>query len=515
MIAAVRNGLMKKAGILLMVSLTLIAAGCRKMDADNAVADNKKETFEIKEENIEEVSVFPLPDNGFVGDPMPFYDGEKMNIFFLDDQRIGTQGYHPWARYITTDFCKYEFLGDVIPYGDDITKQDIALGTGSVIKDEQGVYHAFYTGHNDTYSPKEAIMHATSKDLQNWDKHEQDTFYADKEYSSDDFRDPYVFYNKEEKIYWMLVTTRKNNMGVIVLYKSADLVHWNNEKVLFENDMGSDANMECPTLMEWNGYWYLTFSDQWPDRVVHYRIAKSPYGPFEKPKMDYFDGSGFYAGRLEKAEDKMYLIGWNATKDGHQDENNYNWAGNLVTHQVVQQADGLLSIMPVQSVINAMNHNRKVSNLYVSESVAKENGTLHFSGVGYENASFPKIEKSTKITGIIKLNDKTNICGFTFNLGSNNIGTLNFVMNKQEGYIGFFNKPADTISGQEPQSKIKYNLKNGEEIRFTILIDNTVAALYLNNEIALTARMYSANNREWGFFCDNSNVTLKDIMVYK
>ncbi len=506
---------MKKAGILLIIGLAFITAGCTKMNADRIVADNKVNSPEGKEEQIEEVSIFPLPDNGFVGDPMPYYDGEKMNIFFLDDQRTGSQGYHPWARYITTDFCKYEFLGDVIPYGEDITKQDIALGTGSVVKDKQGLYHAFYTGHNDTYSPKEAIMHATSTDLQNWDKHEKDTFYADKEYSSDDFRDPYVFFNKEEQKYWMLVTTRKNNMGVIVLYKSVDLIHWSNEKVLFENDMGSDANMECPTLMEWKGYWYLTFSDQWPDRIVHYRIAKSPEGPFEKPERDSFDGSGFYAGRLEKAEDKMYLIGWNATKDGHQDQNNYNWAGNLVTHQVVQQKNGLLNIIPVQSVTKAMNHDRNVIASYISDSVKKENRELHFSGLGHEYASFPKIDKSTKITGILKLNDKANIFGFAFNLGLNNIGTLNFVLNKQEGYVGFFNKPTDILSGEEPQSKVRYDFKDGDEVGFTILIDNTVAAIYLNNEIALTARMYSANNEQWGFFSDNSNVILKDIKVYK
>jgi beta-fructofuranosidase len=506
---------MKKAGILLVIGLAFIITGCKKLNSNMVVTDNKVNPSESKEEIIEEVTIFPMPDNGFVGDPMPYYDGDKMNIFFLNDQRGGSQGYHPWARYTTTDFCKYEFLGDVIPYGDDITKQDIALGTGSVIKDEQGLYHAFYTGHNDTYSPKEAIMHATSTDLQNWDKHEEDTFYADKEYSSDDFRDPYVFYNKAEEKYWMLVTTRKNNMGVIALYKSVDLIHWKNEKVLFENDMGSDTNMECPTLIEWNGYWYLSFSDQWPDRVVHYRIGQSPEGSFEKPERDYLDGNGFYAGRLEKAEDKMYLTGWNATKDGHQDENNYNWAGNLVTHQVVQQDSGLLSVIPVQSVIKAMNDDKMVSNLYISESVTKEGEAFHFSGVGYENVSFPEIENSTKITGILKLNDKANICGFTFNLASNNIGTLNFVLNKQEGYIGFYNKPTDIIQWEAPQSKIRYSFEKGEEIPFTILIDNTVATLYLDNEISLTARMYSANNKEWGFFANNSNVTLKDIKVYK
>jgi len=87
--------------------------------------------------------------------------------------------------------------------------------------------------------------------------------------------------------------------------------------------------------------------------------------------------------------------------------------------------------------------------------------------------------------------------------------------NKPEGYIGFFNKRTDTINSEEAQSKVNYTLNDGDEIEFTILIDNTVATLYVNNEIALTARMYSANKKEWGFFCENSNVTLQDIEVYK
>ncbi|KAE9632947.1 DUF4975 domain-containing protein [Defluviitalea raffinosedens] len=503
---------MKKKSIFFIISLALLMVGCKNNNNDTAKDENNIEkNYNI----IEEVSVYPTPDDGFVGDPMPYFDGEKMNIFFLYDQRLGTQGYHPWARYTTTDFCKYEFLGEVIPYGNDIKEQDIALGTGSVIKDKNGLFHAFYTGHNDTYSPKEAIMHATSTDLQNWDKHEEDTFYADEEYSSDDFRDPYVFYNENDEKYWMLVTTRKNNMGVIALYKSVDLIQWENEKVLFENDMGSDSNLECPTLIEWNGYWYLTFSDQWPDRMFHYRIAKSAEGPFEKPEVDYLDGNGFYAGRMEKMDNKMYLIGWNGTKDGHQDGNNYNWGGNLVSHQIIQGDNGLLSTMPIQSINEKMNHNMNVTSLYNSETIFKEDRTLHFSGKDYEVASYPKIDGSTKITGKIKLNDNTNIFGFAFNLGDNKFGTLNFVFNKPEGYIGFFNKRTDTINSEEAQSKVNYTLNDGDEIEFTILIDNTVATLYVNNEIALTARMYSANKKEWGFFCENSNVTLQDIEVYK
>ena len=76
---------------------------------------------------------------------------------------------------------------------------------------------------------EEAIMHATSTDLQNWDKHKENTLYADEEYSSDDFRDPYVFIMKMMKSIGCY-DNKKNNMGVIAIYKSVDLIQWKNEK---------------------------------------------------------------------------------------------------------------------------------------------------------------------------------------------------------------------------------------------------------------------------------------------
>ena len=80
-----------------------------------------------------EVPVFPKSD-AFVGDTMPFYDGGKMNIFYLADQRDGKTGYHPWGLLRTEDYCSYEDMGIVLPYGSDAKDQDIALGTGCVIK---------------------------------------------------------------------------------------------------------------------------------------------------------------------------------------------------------------------------------------------------------------------------------------------------------------------------------------------------------------------------------------------
>lgn len=49
----------------------------------------------------------------------------------------------------------------------------------------------------------------------------------------------------------MLITTRKNNSGVIALYTSDDLRVWKDQGILFKNDMGTDSNLECPTLIKY------------------------------------------------------------------------------------------------------------------------------------------------------------------------------------------------------------------------------------------------------------------------
>ena len=92
-----------------------------------------------------------------LGAPMPYFDGEKFNIFYLEDLRDGDVGFHPWSLFTTNNFYEYNNEGQVIPYSKNTQDQDLALGTGSVIKDNNGVFHAFYTDHNPKKMPKKPL----------------------------------------------------------------------------------------------------------------------------------------------------------------------------------------------------------------------------------------------------------------------------------------------------------------------------------------------------------------------
>ncbi|BAL84992.1 putative glycosyl hydrolase family 32 (plasmid) [Selenomonas ruminantium subsp. lactilytica TAM6421] len=459
-------------------------------------------------------SIFPNTGYSWVGDTMPFYDGQQFRIFYLEDLRDGDVGFHPWSLFTTKDFTDYHHDSLVIPY--DNTNEfakDSALGTGSVVQDKDGLYHAFYTGFNWRSMPKENIMHAVSRDLVSWQKLPEDSFHGSKPYIYDDtFRDPNVFYNADYDEYWMLITTRsKKARGVIARYTSKDLKHWEDKGIFFENDMGSDANMECPTLVKYGDYWYLTFSDQWPARVVHYRVAKDSQGPFMKPERDYFDASGFYAGKLAQDKENLYLVGWTPTKADQQDKCPTDWAGNLVAHQLKQREDGTLYPVPVEKVTERLQQEVVLTPLTKNGDVTTAGHDYRFGGQGFANVVMHKMEGIRKITGRFTPDSQQGKFGLMFNVGPNQTGSLNLVFDQKAQQVAFYNTDTTSINKANPELSVPVSLQSGESYDFTLLIDGTVAVLYINDQMALSTRMYGLPEHQWGIFSTGSAVTLTNL----
>ncbi|MBO5622328.1 MAG: DUF4975 domain-containing protein [Butyrivibrio sp.] len=506
---------MKRLTILLLSGIIALSAyGCQSAATKE---DIKEEETEVAEEflgeSIENKVVFPASVEGFIGDTMPFYDNGIYNVFYLADQRNGKQGYHPWGLLQTKDFTSYDDKGVVIEYGDKPESQDIALGTGSVIKGNDGKYHAFYTGHNDAFEPKEAVMHAVSDDMITWEKIPEDTFTAGENYSQNDFRDPYVFYVDEDECYYMLIATRKDNMGVIAKYTSTDLTNWDDAGVFFENDMGTDSNLECPTLLKYKGTWYLSFSDQWPDRLVHYRMSDNINGPFTIPEQDIFDCNGFYAGRMETDGEELYVVGWNGTKKKHSDSEDYDWGGNMVTHKLSRHEDGTLYPVMNPKLGELFSNELTVSPLKMTETASFNNGCVSLTGQQYEMAGFKNLLGSYLITTDIKEFDAEGMFGFCFDTDDENKGKLNIVFNGPNKRIEFYN--GSNITERTAQSFVPFDMSGKDELKASLLVSDGVVSMYVNDEMAFTTRMYMSQGGDFGVFGINSKVSFDQLKIYK
>lgn len=424
--------------------------------------------------------VYPRSKESFIGDPMPYFNGEEFMIYYLEDLRDNQIGFHPISLMTTNDFINYTDYGEVIPFVNDPNDQELALGTGSVIIDSDGLYHAFYTGHNGSLSPKEAIMHATSKDGIKWNKQPEHTFFAGTQYEADDFRDPFVFYEENSQEYWMLITARQNGTGVIARYTSKDLITWEDQGVFFENDFGNDSNLECPSLVFFEGKWYLAFSDQWDQRVVHYRIADSVTGPFVKPaNLDHWDSSGFYAGRLETNGEKLYVVGWIPTKEQHRDNQNYNWAGNLAVHELIAKDGHLLPTLP-EGV------KEQVNTIAFTDQIISEGQSIAFNGN----------EETVLYHGNIVLDEQTKKWAFQFN-SKENQSNLNVIFDTELNTVAFYNRPLDRMANYDPQTEMPFDFSNRSTVNIKLVLENDIVVLYLDDEIVLSNRMYQAKGSVW------------------
>jgi len=502
---------MKKYLAVILAALLLLLGACGSDSAasnEDAGAENMAESGE----NEDNYTLFPMTDGAYVGDTMPYFEDGKMNIYYLADQRDGKTGYHPWALFRTEDYCTYEDAGIVIPYAESASEQDNALGTGCVMKDQNGGYHAFYTGHNDYYDPAEAVMHATGTDLTHWTKVPEDTFTGTDPYSTDDFRDPYVFYVPEEQKYWMLVVTRSAGTGVIVKYTSTDLHKWTDEGVFFADDMGYGTNMECPSLLQFKGKWYLAFSDQWPDRVVHIRVSDSINGPFVRPEQHTFDGNGFYAGRLETDGERLYIVGWNGTKIKHDDMNDYDWAGSMVVHELEQKPDGSLAPVVNEKVVEKLSREMPVKPAALTETAEFSDGNVRFSGNEYEIAQFDPFPGTVRVEADITGFKGEDMFGISFAPDIENAGSLTYLFNVKENKVEFYNAP--DLFNEDAQSFMDFDFSGKDSIHMTLLLSGGVASLYVDDEIALTARMYRSQGTSWEFFGIRSGVSFENIGFY-
>ncbi|EME88075.1 glycoside hydrolase family 32 protein, partial [Pseudocercospora fijiensis CIRAD86] len=193
--------------------------------------------------------------------------------------------------------------------------------TGSAVLDPRGYVRIFYTGYNLAKGGKQVILTATSPDRQgsNFTKAEREikiTLDSDRSAFEDvDFRDPYVFFNEQDQVYWMLVATRLSHgpsptRGCVALLTSPDLDIWHlSPKPLYApHDM---ICPECPELFSISGKrWYAAKS-----------CGKSGY------------------------PDRRIFFGW--TADWNADDGKWLWGGDCAfPREVCANKDGTLKIRP-------------------------------------------------------------------------------------------------------------------------------------------------------------------------
>ncbi|MCL4505310.1 MAG: GH32 C-terminal domain-containing protein [Chloroflexi bacterium] len=465
-------------------------------------------------------NLFYKPHDAWAADFIPFYHAGIYHLFYLQDWRNSTQHGEgtPWYQVSTRDFVSFTEHGEMLPRGTH-EEQDLYVFTGSVAEGP-GRYHIFYTGHNPCFRkadrPEQGVMHAVSDDLLNWRKLPEETFYAPPEdYEMHDWRDPYIFWNDQAGEYWMLLAARRKDgpsrrRGCTALCSSTDLQHWQVREPFYSP--GLYYTHECPDLFRIGEWWYLVFSEFSERLVTRYRMARSIHGPWLTPDDDQFDGRAFYAAKTAGDGQKRYLFGWNPTREGETDHGSWQWGGNLVVHELVQQADGTLGVRLPESVNRAFGVLKPARLLPAIGSCHEDGHGVRLDAQGtFACASGGEMPERCKISVTLAFDGNPRAGGIMLHAGDDWEQAYYIRIEPTHNRLVFDMWPRPGDKPYMPELERPLRVTAGSPIRLTVLVDGTLCETYVNDRIAMSTRCYDLQRGQWGVFAEDACVTCTDI----
>lgn len=468
--------------------------------------------------------IFHKPTLGVLGDMIPFYDEGRFKPFYLRNYRFwrNAQNQDSWVMLTTEDHVHF-------------TEHDTKIvgGTGSVIKVD-GLYHMFFcTFRRDP--ERNFINHATSKDLITWTEIEEDAFRSDDEiYAPIHWRDPFVFWNAEEKCWWMILAAQKSGpttrQGCVGLCKSGDLKTWRYCEPLYA-PMNAQCAFECPDLFHWGDWYYLVYSSYADRFQTLYRMSKDLNGPWLTPVVDTFDTRAFYAAKTCSDGSRRYIYGWNPTRECNQhgfdpqeydgkDCNTWDWGGSLIVHELKQNADGTLRVIALDTLQNAVSNAAPLEikplsgSWQTGESSAATDATCRYASLLLGTVAQTC---RLKMTAVIK--EIPDSFGVAIQVDEGFDRGYYLMIEPHRGRVQYRTPVRMTERGgqmfpYEVEMERPLRVEQGERLEIELFVDETILEAYFGERVALGTRMYDLKDRSFGLFVNNGQVHFENIQLF-
>ncbi len=470
------------------------------------------------------MNFFFKPRPGVIGDTIPFFHDGRYHVFYLRDHRdpdsygIGSA----WHHISTLDFVHWDKHQEALAQGP-IDAYDLTVATGCVFTGPDSTHHIFYTGINpylrtpDSHS--QVILHATSNDLMTWTKHPDDAWYPDESvYERHDWRDPFVFIHPETGRYTMLVASRLNHgpvhrRGCTAVLTSDDLQTWTIGPAPFYAPERYHGH-ECPDWFQMGDWYYLVFSEYTTHTVTRYVMSRSPDGPWITPADNQFDNRAHYAAKTASDGTRRFLFGWNPSKVGDLDHNEWQWGGCLTVHEIVQRADGTLAVRMPPEVRAAFTPPEPLS-LQPQDAGWESGSGIHQATSPYRYTAMHgnPMPETYLIEGEITFDEPGGTAGLLLKLDQTGDSGyfLRFNHEDQRLELGKIGGYRDWYVDRMPELDRPLSIEPGIPIRFTVIVDKTAVVAWVNDDLALSGRIYDNPFGRCGLFADGASVTFHEV----
>lgn len=398
-----------------------------------------------------------MAEAGWINDPngLIYYKGKYHFFFQYNPYNAFWDNMH-WGHAVSEDMLNWEYLPLALapsePYDD---HHRGGCFSGSAIEHD-GKLFLMYTGttnRGNGFEQTQCI--AYSEDGIHFEKYKNNpVITAPKGVPADLFRDPKVW--KHEDIFYMVCGASQNERGQALLYRSADMYHWEFFNVLAESRGEMGFMWECPDFYPMGNQYVLTFSPMGSgDHTSVYLVGDFDYrtGKFQSHICDEMDwGFDYYAPQsLLTPDGRRVVVSWSNEWEWMPSWKDWGptfregWCGFFnIPREVHMMENGTLQFLPIQEINNMRENPKKMNALVVSED-----GTVLAAGDGisYELKFVIDLEKTNADKLELELRcgqGKRTVCLFDFQKSEMSVNR-----NEADGWSKGISRSVMNLSGKK------------------------------------------------------------------
>jgi beta-fructofuranosidase len=296
-----------------------------------------------------------LPAANWMNDPDgPIYWRGRYHMFFQYNPHAAVWGDMHWAHAVSSDMIHWKHLPIALAPTQGGPDHDGCF-SGSAVNDG-GTATCIYTGvstvppeqatlRDGTHNFRETQLLATSSDpyLRTWQKLPLPVLEPPNDPHLTGFRDPFLW--KEKDVWFLGVGSgQRKQGGNVLLYRSADLRHWNPVGVLASREWNGKSTVdavdsgemwECPDFFKLGDKYVLIYSTE---RKVFWESGELDHKSmvFHSQKKGLLDSGSFYAPKTQTAGNgDRILWGWIPESRPETEFRRAGWAGCLSLPRVL------------------------------------------------------------------------------------------------------------------------------------------------------------------------------------
>jgi beta-fructofuranosidase len=332
-----------------------------------------------------------------------------------------------------------------------------------------------------------------------------------------DFRDPYLWRAGDG---WQMVigTTLGPGGGAVLLYNSADLVHWDYQGILHRgNPNGPEPwNMnvwECPNFIEVDGQHVLMVSTYRPELGIAYPVYYAgqfdghTFSPSVNQPLTY--GSTFYAPQaMRLADGRVVMWGWLRERRPDAALVAAGWAGAMSVPMTLNHLpDGRVRVAPAEELKSLRGAHRGSEGLNLS--------------AGAIGVTLPAAGDCLEVEAVFEPEPGA-VFGLAFRRAADASGAeggadeTRLVYDARHGRLEIEASPSSLAAGLKPGLDWAPVALEDGRLRLRAFLDRSMLEVFANDAICLCARHYPARPDSLGLaaFCRAGRARLASLDVW-